>query len=228
MKISCILIEDEPIASGKMKGFIARLPQLKLISSFDNGTEALAFLKLNVVELIFLDIHLGQLSGIELLETTKTETDVIITTAYNEYALKGFELNITDYLLKPFTFERFALAVNKVQTNLEKKRLMLEKPFLFVKVEHRYEKIFLNEIFYIEGMRDYRCIYLADKRLMTLQTFKDFEKVIPENIICRVHKSYMVALSKIEAVEKNQIKIKEWLIPVSDTYRRNFFKFIGF
>ncbi len=226
MKIRCIIIEDEPIALGKVKGCIARIPDLNLISTFDNGIDALAFLKSNSVDLIFLDIHMDKLSGIQLLEKAKIESEVILTTAYDEYALKGYELNVTDYLLKPFTFERFVQSVEKAQKNLEKKRLMGTKPFLFVKIEHRFEKIFLNEIVYIEGMRDYRRIHTNDRKLMTLQTFKDFEQEIPQHIICRVHKSFMVALDKIMSIEQDQIRIKDVTIPVSDTYKKEFMELI--
>jgi two-component system LytT family response regulator len=226
MKIKCIIIEDEPIALGKVMGCIARMSNLNLISTFDNGIDALAFLKSNSVDLIFLDIHMDKLSGIQLLEKAKIESEVILTTAYDKYALKGYELNVTDYLLKPFTFERFTQSVEKAQKNLEKTRLMDTKPFVFVKMEHRFEKIFLNEIAYIEGMRDYRRIHTNDRKLMTLQTFKDFEQEIPQHIICRVHKSFMVALDKIISIEQDQIKIKDVTIPVSDTYKKEFMELI--
>jgi two-component system LytT family response regulator len=227
MKINCIVIEDEPIAQGKIKGYISRVLNLNLISIFENGIEALHFLKSNTVDLIFLDIHMDRLSGIELLESAKIDSEVILTTAYDEYALKGFDLNVTDYLLKPYTFDRFTQSVSKVQNNLEKKRLIQVKPFVFVKIEHRFEKIFLNEILYIEGMRDYRRIHTFGKKIMTLQTFKDFEQEIPQSIICRVHKSFMVSLDKIESVERDQIKIKDILIPVSETYKKSFFEHIN-
>ena len=227
MKINCIIVEDEPIALGKIKGYIARSPHLNLVSTFDNGVEALAFLKMKTVDLIFLDIYMDRLSGIQLLESAKVESEVILTTAYDEYALKGFDLNVTDYLLKPFTFERFTQSVDKARNNLEKKRLMQGKPFVFVKIEHRFEKLFLNEIVYIEGMRDYRRIHTDGKRIMTLQTFRDFEQEIPKNVICRVHKSFMVSLEKIESVERDQIKIKNILIPISETYKKEFFELIN-
>ncbi len=227
MKINCIIVEDEPIAQGKIKGYIARSPHLNLVSAFESGIEALPFLKSNAVDLIFLDIHMDKLSGIQLLESMKVESEVILTTAYDEYALKGFDLNVTDYLLKPFTFERFNQSVEKAKNNLEKKRLLQAKPFVFVKIEHRFEKVFLNEILFIEGMRDYRRIHTNDKKIMTLQTFKDFEQEIPKNIICRVHKSFMVSLEKIGAVERDKIKIKDVLIPISETYKKDFFDLIN-
>jgi two-component system, LytTR family, response regulator len=227
MKINCIIIEDEPLALKRTKGYVIRLPHLNLLSSFENGIEALSFLKTNNVDLIFLDIKMDELSGIQLLESTKIECEVIITTAYDEYALKGFDLNVTDYLLKPFTFERFIRAVDKAENNLTKKDFGQEKKFIFVKTEYRWEKLSLDEILYVEGMGDYRRIHTKDKRIMTLQTFKDFELNIPKNIICRVHKSFMVSLDKIVSVERDRIKIKDVLIPISETYKKEFLELIN-
>jgi two-component system LytT family response regulator len=227
MKINCIIIEDEPLAMERTKSYVLRLPYLNLLTSFESGIDAIAFLKGNKVDLIFLDINMDELSGIQFLESTKIESEVIITTAYSEYALKGFDLNVTDYLLKPFTFERFIQAVDKVKSNLRKKDVVTEKGFIFVKTEYRLEKLSLNEVLYIEGMRDYRRIHTNDKRIMTLQTFKDFELEIPSNIICRVHKSFMVSLDKIVSVERDRIKINDVLIPISETYKKEFLELIN-
>jgi DNA-binding LytR/AlgR family response regulator len=227
MKINCIIIEDEPLALERTKSYVLRLSYLNLLSSFESGIDAITFLKENKVDLIFLDINMDELSGIQLLESTKIESEVILTTAYNEYALKGFDLNVTDYLLKPFTFERFLQAVDKAKNNLEKNEVVKEKSFIFVKTEYRLEKLSLSEVLYIEGMRDYRRIHMNDKRIMTLQTFKDFEQEIPSNIICRVHKSFMVSLDKIMSVEKDRIKIKDVIIPISETYKKEFLELIN-
>lgn len=227
MKINCIIIEDEPLALERTKAYVLKLTFLNLLATFDNGIDALVFLKSNKIDLIFLDIHMDEFSGIQLLETIKFNGEVIITTAYNEYALKGFDLNVTDYLMKPFTFDRFIQAVYKAQNNLAKKDITQEKKFVFVKTEYRLEKILFDEILFIEGMRDYRSIQTIHKRIMTLQNFKDFEQEIPQNIICRVHKSYMVAINKIESVERDRIKIKDVYIPISETYKKYFFKLIN-
>ncbi|HRH45493.1 MAG TPA: LytTR family DNA-binding domain-containing protein [Pyrinomonadaceae bacterium] len=226
MKINCIIIEDEPLALERTKDYVLKLPFLKLLSTFDNAIDALGFLKTNKVDLIFLDINLGEFSGINLLETNAINSQVILTTAYQEYALKGFDLKVTDYLLKPFNFERFVQAVSRVQDNLPKKQSTPVKSFIFVKTENRLEKVSLREIIYIEGMGDYRRIYTNNKRIMTLQTFTEFEKQIPASIVCRVHKSFMIALDKIDSIEKDQIKIGEKLFPISDTYKQRFFAFI--
>ncbi len=226
MKTNCIIVEDEPIALQKTKNYVLKVPSLNLLSTFDNGIDALVYLNSNKVDLLFLDIKMDELSGIQLLEATKISSEVIITTAYNQYALKGYDLNVTDYLLKPFTFERFFQAIEKAQNNLSKKETSAEKKFIFVKTEYRLEKVLLTDVLYIEGMGDYRKIHTHDKRIMTLQTFKDFEQEIPAEIICRVHKSFMVSLSKIDSIERDRIKIKDVLIPISDTYKKRFFALI--
>ena len=227
MPINCIIVEDEPLALERTKSYVLKLPFLKLLTTFDNGMDALVFLKANKVDLIFLDINLGEMSGIQLLEVGKISNQVIIITAYNEFALKGFELNVTDYLMKPYTFERFLQAVERAQYNLLKDEAIPGKDFIFIKTEYRLEKILLNEILYIEGMRDYRRIHSIHKRIMTLQTFKEFEQEIPATILCRVHKSFMVSLAKIDSIERDRIKIKDTLIPISETYKKTFFDLIN-
>lgn len=226
-KLSCIIIEDEPLALEKTKDFVNKVPFLHLITTFDNALTGLNYLNNNKVDLLFLDINMDELSGIELLESSKINSQVIITTAYQEYALKGYELKITDYLLKPFTFNRFLQAVNKAHENLVQHKSGMQTDFIFVKTENRLEKIMLDEIVYIEGMRDYRRIHAVNKRVMTLQNFSEFEKLIPPSIVCRVHKSYMVALNKIESIERSRIKIADQLIPISDTYKYLFFQLIN-
>lgn len=226
-KYTCIIIEDEPLALERTMDFAQKIPFLELSGTFDNALDGLAFLKTSRVDVLFLDINMDELTGVELLESSKLDSQVIITTAYQEYALKSFELNVTDYLLKPFTFNRFLQAVNKAQDNLDKNTENVSPEFIFVKTENRLEKINLQDILYIEGMRDYRRIHTTDKRIMTLQNFKEFEQIIPSNIVCRVHKSYMVSLSKIESIERNRIHIANELIPISETYKSTFFQQIS-
>jgi two-component system LytT family response regulator len=227
IKYSCIIIEDEPLALEKTKGFVIKTPFLNLLDAFDNALEALAFLKSNKVDLVFLDINMDELSGIELLESSSLDCKVIITTAYSEYALKGYELSITDYLLKPFSFERFLQAVNKIHDKKTITSIEWNNKFIFVKTENRLEKVNLDEILFIEGMRDYRRIHTINKRIMTLQNFSELEQLIPASLVCRVHKSYMVAISKIDEIERSRIKIANQLIPISETYRSHFFSQIN-
>ncbi len=227
MIINCIIIEDEPLAMERTKDYVLKMPFLNLVSTFESGLLALDFIRSNKIDLILLDINMGELSGIQLLESTKFSGQVIITTAYPEYALKGYELSVTDYLLKPFTFERFVQAINKAHANLLKTETNNDKRSVFIKTEYRLEHVALSDILYIEGMRDYRRVHTIHKKIMTLQTFKEFEKEIPNDILCRVHKSFMVALDKIESVERDRIKIKEKIIPISETYKQLFFQKIN-
>jgi two-component system, LytTR family, response regulator len=226
MVINCVIVEDEPLAEEKLRNFISKVPFLKLLASFDNGREAIPFIEKNNAGLIFLDIQMDDLSGIQLLESLAVRPEVIITTAYERYALKGYELNVSDYLLKPYSFERFLQAVNKVHSFL-----MLDRPepqpFIFIKTEHRLENVRLDDILFIEGMRDYRRIHTITKKLMTLQTFGDLEMNLPPRNFCRVHKSFLVALDKIEHIERERIRIKDQLIPISKTYKDEFFRRIG-
>jgi two-component system, LytTR family, response regulator len=226
-KYTCIIIEDEPLALDKTMAFARKIPFLHLIGTFDNALNGLTFLKGNKVDVLFLDINLDELSGIELLESSKINSQVIITTAYQEYALKGYELHITDYLLKPFTFNRFLQAVNKAQDNLSQRTTEKPLDFIFIKTENRLEKIMIGDILYIEGMRDYLRIHTPNKKIMTLQSFNELEQLIPAHLICRVHKSYMVAVNKIESIERSRIKIADQLIPVSETYKEAFLQLIN-
>ena len=217
-KYSCIIIEDEPLALKRTADFVNKIPFLTLMGTFDNSINGLFYLKANKVDLLFLDINMDELSGIELLESSKIDSQVIITTAYQKYALKGYELNVTDYLLKPFTFDRFLKAVSKAQENLNKSISSVQPESIFVKTENRLEKINISDILYIEGMRDYRRIHTVNKRIMTLQNFSELEQILPSNLVCRVHKSYMVGINKIESIERRRIKISDQIIPISETY----------
>jgi two-component system LytT family response regulator len=226
MLINCIIVEDEPLAMEKVKDFLSKVPYLNLLGCFNNGLDIIGFLKEQAVDLIFLDIEMEGLTGIQLLEALAIKPHIIITSAYDKYALKGYELNISDYLLKPFQFDRFIKAVEKVYSELSK-NAHRQMDFFFVKTEYRIEKIFIKDVLYIEGMRDYRCIQMEKGRLLTLQTFGELEKMLPDDKLCRIHKSYMVAVSKIESVERSRVRIKDKLMPVSESYKKRFYSLIG-
>ncbi len=237
MKIKCVAIDDEPLALEIIKNYSEKVPFLDLIMTFDNALESIDFLKNNKVDLLFLDIQMEELTGIQLLNILKVKPNVIFTTAYDSFAIAGFELDAIDYLLKPISFERFLKAANKVY-----EKLMLESPvtensrdagnqsnnenYLFLKTEFRLEKVSLSEILYIEGMGDYLRIVTPAKRIMTLQSFKRMEELLPSNKFFRVHKSYIVAVEKIDTIEKGHIKISDKSIPISDTYKKLFFDFL--
>lgn len=227
---TCVIIEDEPLAMERVRSYVGKIPFLTVLATFDNAIDGYEFLKSSSVDILFLDINVGEISGIQLLETTRLDCHVILTTAYSEYALKGYDLRVADYLLKPFTFERLLQAVDRVQT-LRQASLPTSaesKPYLFIKVEHRLEKIFLQDIVYIEGAGDYRTICLRENNhhrfLLTLQTLQEFEQMVPPEILCRVHKSYMVAIRHIVSVERDRIRLQQIVepIPISETYKERF------
>ena len=228
MQINCIAIDDEPLALSKLESFIDRIPELNLSMTFDNSIGAMVWLKDNRADLIFLDIQMEQLNGIQFLEATRTPSKIIITSAYDQYAMKGYDLNVADYLLKPFSFQRFVQAVNKVmeyyrQIPITNSASSGNDGFIFVKTEYRLERIDLDHILYIEGMKDYLRIICNDKKIMTLQSFSKLEESLPSNRFCRVHKSYIVSIDKIKSIERNVIVIGDRRIPVSNTYRESFF-----
>jgi two-component system LytT family response regulator len=226
MTLRCILVEDEPLARERLAEYVQRLPWLDLRASFDNAIEALAFTKENPVDLVFLDIRLGTWSGMELLESSAIRAQVILTTAHQEYAARAYDLQVADYLLKPYTFERFVQAVERVRALATASEAPVDPNILFVKVDSRLERVRLDQILYIEGKGDYRSLRTLGKRLLTLETFGDFERRIPPRVLCRVHRSFMVALDKVESIERDRIRIADTVIPISETYRERFYALV--
>lgn len=224
--IDCIIIEDEPLATEKLKLFIGRIQGLNLIGTFNSGVDAIGFLNSNRADLIFLDIEMKELTGIQLLESVSVNSKVIITTAYEKYALKGYELQVSDYLLKPITFDRFIKAIDKVQSEFEKEKSVRSDTKVFIKTEYRLEGVDTSSILFIEGMGDYRKIVTDSKNIMTLQTFKDLEKILPSGKFCRVHHSFLVSIDRIEKIERNRITIQKNIIPISDSYNKEFYSTI--
>jgi len=223
MKIDCIVIEDEPLALQKVVGFIGDVEYLNLLEGFNNAVEAVGYLKTNSVDLIFLDIQMKRLTGIQFLESLSSKPKVIITSAYDEYALQGYELNVTDYLLKPFSFDRFLKSVEKVYADLESMKAEQKQNYIFVKTEFRIEKVELKDILFVKGMKDYLQINTSDKKIMTLQSFKNILQLLPDDEFVRVHNSYVVSVSKIENIERNRIRIGAKLIPISNSYKDCFY-----
>jgi DNA-binding LytR/AlgR family response regulator len=230
MRISCIAIDDEPLAIEKLKSFIGKLPQLQLVATFGRASAAIEFIRNNQVQLIFLDIQMDGTSGIEMVEQMIDMPQVIFTTAFNEYALKAFELSVTDYLLKPYTFGRFRQAVNKAIDFISwQQAATATSPatfdYIFVKSGYKLVKVFLNEILYIEGMRDYQCIVTPAEKILASHSFQELERTLPRDFV-RCQKSYIVSLSKIESIENDRIKMGNKYIPIGDTYKDAFYKLI--
>jgi DNA-binding LytR/AlgR family response regulator len=237
MKIRCITIDDEPPAIAQMEEYISRVPFLELIHTFDNGISAIEFLKENEIDLIFLDIEMEGFTGIQMLKVIKNKPFVILTTAYDQYAIQAFDLDVTDYLLKPISFERFFKSAEKIYDLMNEKKQpgispvqnisSEEKNYIFVKTEYRMQRVDFKDILYIEGLKEYLIIKMITGRVITLQSFKHMEEMLPTSNFIRVHKSYMVAIDKIEFIERNRIKISDKLIPIGDTYKKVFYDTVG-
>jgi len=228
MAVNCIIIEDEPLAREKLEDFINKTDFLKLVNTTSNGIDAIGFIQENPVDVIFLDIRMKKFSGIQFLEAVQNRPKVIITTAYDQYALKSYDYDVCDYLLKPFSFERFLKAVNKAvnEMSLENKtdnNSSENIEYIFIKTENRIEKIFLKDILYVEGLKDYLKIVLGSSKILTLLSFNKLLEILPEKQFIRVHKSYVISIDKIQNIERNRIKIDTKLIPISDTYRKEFY-----
>ncbi|HJX72399.1 MAG TPA: response regulator transcription factor, partial [Bacteroidales bacterium] len=219
MKINCIAIDDEPLALNIIKEYSGKISFLNLMKTFDNAIDAIDFLKTSQVELMFLDIQMEDLTGIQLLKVLINRPKVILTTAYDSFAIKSYELDVTDYLLKPFSFERFTKAVNKAydQIMLEKGSGTIhagirndvgtyEEDYCFVKTEFRLQKVNYADILYIEGQGDYQAIVTNKGKIMTLQNFAKLMASLPSNAFIRVHKSFIVSIGQIEKIERNRIR----------------------
>lgn len=239
MTIRCIAIDDEPLALDIIREYCKRIPFLDLVQTFDNAIETMQFLRENQVDLMFLDIQMEGLTGIQLLNALKNKPHIILITAFDHYAVQGFELDVDDYLLKPVSFERFIKGVNKVyeraQQRLAEKQSDAqtivpsaenEPDYFFIKTETRMEKVKASDILYVEGMGDYWRIVTTTKKIMTLMNARGLEDILHEPQFCRVHKSYFVSIGKIEFIERRSIKIGDIRIPVSDTFQKHFFELI--
>jgi len=224
MTINCIIIEDEPLAQTKLSGYIEQVDVLLLKGVFDSAIDGLNFLKTSQIDLVFLDIRMKGFSGIQFLESLQNKPKIIVTSAYDEYAVKGYEHDVTDFLLKPFALDRFIKAVDRVYNELDSSRSTHDNGFIFIKVENRIVRVEFDKILYVEGMKDYLKIVTSDKNLMTLQSFSSLLELLPKNRFSRVHNSYIVSIDKIESIEKNRIKIKDQVIKISESYRDKFYQ----
>lgn len=223
--IRTIVVEDEPPARLKLSAFIARCPELQLDRVFGDGKSALEYIKQQGPDcIVFLDIQMEGLTGVQLLEQLIHPPKIIITSAYEEYALKGFEYNVSDYLLKPYSFDRFRKGVDKVIREIRRERLEArsETSYVLIKSEYRLERIEVDSISYVEGMKDYLRIHTDLRKIMTLRSFASLEAELPVDQFIRVHKSYLVSASKITAVEKDWVVIGTTRIPIGRSYKDRF------
>lgn len=233
-KLSSYIIDDEPLAQEILEAYIAKVSFLELKGSFVSPLEAAGSLKADNPDILFLDINMPDLDGLSFIPMLNPKPAIILTTAYDQYALKAFDLEVKDYLLKPISFERFYKSVlrlyreqslrlqpEKTETRPEPKR---EPEYIFLRVGHRIQKVATADILFVEGMKDYLRIHTREEKIMTLLNFAKLEELLPSPDFARVHRSFLVAIDKIDHIEKNRIRISDQIIPISDTYADAFYK----
>jgi len=220
-KLKCIIIEDEPLAIKVLKDYISQVPFLELQGTFKDAILATDFLRENNTGLIFLDLHLPKLKGIAFLKTLTHTPAVIITTAYHQYAVEGFNLNVTDYLLKPFDFERFLVAENKVYKEAGKQQAdeIQEKKFIFLNVQKKKVKILFSEIVYIESQKEYIKIVTTKNKYLSKMSTHAIESLLPPNSFIRIHRSFIVSINKIESYTAEELEVNGVSIPIGRGYR---------
>ncbi len=245
--INCIIVDDEPLAQRVIEKFLEDLPNFHVTAKCNNAFEAMDAINNNSVELMFLDINMPKLSGLSFLKSLKNPPLVIITTAYSEYAIEGYELDVVDYLKKPFSFERFFKAIQKVQERLKKNETqntniepiatqedthieisadLSTSKFIFVKANKKNYKVDIDDIFYIEALGDYIKIHTSTIVLVTYQSMKKIEAILPSNIFVRIHKSYIVSVNKIKSVEGNMVEVKNEKLSIGNSYKQQFQEFV--
>ncbi|MBC2845409.1 LytR/AlgR family response regulator transcription factor [Winogradskyella flava] len=225
--MTCIIIDDEPLAIDLLESYVSKIENLELIGSFVNPLEALKLLRDTPVDILFLDIQMPEITGVDFKKIISPEVKVIFTTAYSGYALESYDLNAVDYLLKPITFQRFLQALEKVQNKNSKTETTKDEDYVFVKTEYRHQKLFFSDILYLKGLSDYVVIQTKNGKVLTLQNMKEFEQDLPNNKFIRVHKSYIINLEHIEFIERNRIVMHGEYIPIGATYKDAFWKKIN-
>lgn len=228
-KLSCIIADDEPVARKILHEFVEQVPFLDLRGKFENAMKTEVFLDTNAIDIIFLDIEMPKLSGLQLLQKKHIDSLVIVTTAFPQYALEGYELDVIDYLLKPFAFSRFLKSVQKAKDYYQIRNaaaVNLQPSYIFIKSDKRIEKIELADICYAESVGNYVKIYTEHKSMLAYLTMKSLESQLPVDEFIKIHQSYLVNCSKIESIEGNEIKIGSKSLPISRNYREIVMKII--
>jgi DNA-binding LytR/AlgR family response regulator len=235
MIIRCLIIDDEPLAQRILERYIQDVPGLELVQKCSNALDAIEILKEQKIDLIFLDINMPKLTGLEFLRSLKSPPLVIITTAYAEFAIQGYELDVVDYLMKPFGLERFLKAIQKINDILKPREQPLpekttlesqEDQYIFVKSSKKTYRLSLNDILYIEALGDYVKIYTTDRMIISYHSMKNIETLLSPKQFPRIHKSFIASLSKIDLIEGNQVKIKDRYIPIGTNFKAEFEKLI--
>jgi DNA-binding LytR/AlgR family response regulator len=230
--IRCIAVDDHPQALETIENYIAKIPFLELCKTFNNAFDAIYFLDNEKIDLIFTGVEMGALNGLEFLGSLRQRPHAIIVSEHGQYAVEAFNLELADYLLKPVSFERFLRAVNKVRALIRLKTFpylpaqdrIQEREFIFIKSDYKTIRVNVNEILFIEGLKDYVKIHTADKSILSLLSLRTMEQGLSLERFMRVHRSYIVALDKIDIIEKSRIKIGQHSITISEMYRDAFLK----
>lgn len=225
-KFNCIIVDDEPLAQDVIERYINNINELTLLKKCSNALEAFEVLHTEPVDLMFLDISMPVISGIDFLRSLRKAPAVIITTAYPDYAVQGYELDVMDYLVKPISMERFMKAVNKVIERYTAPVAPAQKPtvrvdYMFVKSDQKLIKIKFVDIEYIEGMKDYVKIFTRERMIVTLHTMKFFEANLPGNEFARIHKSYIINLDSIKSIAGNEVELQKQKLPIGSSYKEN-------
>ncbi len=219
MKINCVIVDDEPLARKGLKEYIADIEFLQLRGEFENALKATEILATQEIQLLLLDIQMPKITGLDFLKSLQTPPLTILTTAYPQYALQGYELNVVDYLLKPFSFDRFLKAVIKVKSYLENTHKIpepiTEADYFFIKTDNKLVKLLHQDVLFAEALQNYVAIHTKEKKYITYLTMKSVEEQLPPSRFIKVHKSYLVAADKVETIEGNEIKIGQHHIPIS-------------
>ncbi|GAB5521788.1 MAG: LytTR family DNA-binding domain-containing protein [Rhodothermales bacterium] len=237
MALRCLIVDDEPLAHRVIQRYAADLPALEIMGKAMSALEAGEILQQQAVDLMFLDINMPRLSGMSFLRALRQPPLVIVTTAYQEYALEGYELDIVDYLKKPYSFERFYAAIQKAQDRMQRRtadgfvlsdtrRTQIDEAFVFVKADKRTVRVNLKDLLYVEAVGDYVKYHTTEGVIMSYQTLKSIEQVLPANHFPRIHKSHLVALSKVQAVEGHTVEIDRATLPIGKTYHPAFMELI--
>ncbi|MEX2235619.1 MAG: LytTR family DNA-binding domain-containing protein [Cyclobacteriaceae bacterium] len=233
MKLKCLIVEDEPLARNLLSDYVKKVSYLELVEASSNPLRALEVLRNNQVDLMFLDIQMPEITGITLLKTLQKKPLVILTTAYSEYALESYDLDVVDYLLKPITFDRFLKAVDKASQRINPPAVAQDQvapepgsPFVFIKDGTKLVKINYDDILFVEGLKDYVTIVTKTQKIVSLQRLKVLETQLPADKFLRIHHSYIIAIKAVDTIHKGEVQIGTHFIPISDSYKKAFKEFI--
>jgi two-component system LytT family response regulator len=228
--LSCIIVDDEPLALDILSDYVSKVSFLQLVAVTSDPIGALKMVEERKIDLVFLDIQMPQLTGIQFMKILNGKTGFILTTAYSEYALEGYEHNVIDYLLKPISFERFYIAAEKARKSLAKpvaETAARGDDYIFIKTDGRMVKVMLDDIILVQGLRDYIMVHTVKEKLVTLQNLRTMEEGLPAEKFMRVHKSFIIATAKIDVIEKNRVFIGNEVVPIGETYQKRFFDLVA-